>query len=73
MSDADPMAVVCYDYLCPGMPDIRIQGEVTVRSAADAKPLVEKLNEDFGPGSHWVRTLNYTYAEFVAQQQGDLP
>lgn len=64
---ADPMAKVCYDF--PSTGKYRITGEVTVRSAADARPIVDRLNAEFGEGSHWIETLNYTYEEFLEQQR----
>ena len=59
----EPMAKICYDFPSSRDPSVRIKGAIEVREASRAAAVVATLNAEYGDGTHWVETLNETYAE----------
>ena len=70
MSD-EPMAILHWDFVSPEM-GVRIKGWTRIRTASMAAKIRDIANESFCDGSHWVETLNWSYAERYEHSPGEL-
>lgn len=64
---SEPMARVCYDFPSKAWPGVQVKGSIEIREASRATAIAATMNAEYGEGTHWVETLNYTYAERLAQ------
>lgn len=62
----EPMAKVCYDFPSKAWPGVQIRGSIEIRESSRAKAIADAMNAEWGEGTHWVETLNYTYAERIS-------
>ena len=70
MSD-EPMAILHWDFVSRGM-NVRIKGQTEIRTASMAAKIRDIANGNFGDGSHWVETLNWSYAERYEHSPSEL-
>ena len=64
-SSDDVMAEIHWDFPCESMPGVRISGVIECRSLSVARQIVEKMNDEHGPNTHWCVPMNYTHAEKI--------
>lgn len=63
MEDDEPMAIIRWEFPSEAWPDLKISGSAEIRALSCARQIAEKLNAEYGEGSHWVEPLNHTWAE----------
>lgn len=62
-TDDEPMAVLKWEFFSKAFPGLLVKGSHEMRTVSEAKKLAERLNADFGEGTHFVEVLNQTHDE----------